>query len=412
MVKMDFPELTRKYQAEGLLYRLLHVAETGPSTAGAAIQQVLTAAKAENRFHFYSAACRLAEKFSVGVLEDSLSAQALKDWEAAMRSILIQHESAIAQAKNSVDKDLIREAIKALGDYHYHSGDPSGALKSYIRNKDFLLTHDQIFFHSIVMAKSAFFHKNYPYAINQANKALNLPTASTRHKNIARALAGLCCLRNKDYRYAANHLCTVTAALQGELGDLVALEDIPVYTILVSLCVFDREEMKTNVLLNKELANLIEENAYLTELLESYANCDFPLLIGRVSELSSALAQDYVIGPCISDIYFQIQNRLLAEYLRPFKRIQIESIATTFGMTMNDMEQRLATLIMDQKVQGRIDSYHKWFQAKYSDEKLQSFEETLAGGRRQLRNTEIILLRANIIQQKLVLKASRTKHEP
>jgi hypothetical protein len=69
-----------------------------------------------------------------------------------------------------------------------------------------------------------------------------------------------------------------------------------------------------------------------------------------------------------------------------------------------DLEKEVARLIMDGKVQARIDSHNKVLYARHADMRGQTFRDVLESGESYLRDTKAMLLRASLIQHDFVQK--------
>jgi len=62
---------------------------------------------------------------------------------------------------------------------------------------------------------------------------------------------------------------------------------------------------------------------------------------------------------------------------------------------------------MDGKVEARIDSHNKIIQSRFANEKIVTYREAMHMGKQFLRNNESLLLRMNMIQQRLILTEAK-----
>jgi len=401
----NYPPLS---QAQRYLFIAEKASEKGSELQIDALKQALRVAYENNMPYYYSKALSILNNLYGDSSEvPVLTPEKLKEWEDQIRSKADRIEVAISHAKNAGLKDSMRMSINEQGDLWYSAGDPSQALRTYLRAKELPFSKEQQFELSFKLAKSALFQGNLAYALNSSQRAVGLAVTSELQRSYANLLLGICLMLSNKPNEAGRAFSKLSEVMKGQPNDFVTDEDIVIYLGICALASFERKEIREEVLRNKHLRSFMEEQPTVNELLESYLSNRYDELVYGLNELKPRLAKDIYIGPVLEDMYSAIHNRCVIQFLKPFKRVKIETLGKAFCCNSVEMERRVAKLIMDGKVQAKIDSHNKVVEATYSDETTLAYRRALSMGINYLRNTETALLRMSMIQQKLVLKEPR-----
>ncbi|KAJ4462782.1 putative COP9 signalosome complex subunit 1 [Paratrimastix pyriformis] len=94
-------------------------------------------------------------------------------------------------------------------------------------------------------------------------------------------------------------------------------------------------------------------------------------------------------------------------YFRSYVTVDLTRMAPAFNTTVGDLESELAALIMDGKIQARIDSHNKIMHSRTVNQRADTYETCLRTGDDFVEGSQAMLLRMNIQRQGLVVKAPR-----
>lgn len=110
-----------------------------------------------------------------------------------------------------------------------------------------------------------------------------------------------------------------------------------------------------------------------------------------------------------------IRKKALIQYVTPYKVIDLREIAKEFNLKIETIERDIADLIVNQRIQAKIDSHSKvnifeiiYFQLLYSrkdNATLNSYKEAVLLGRKFIQNTECSLLKIQMLKSNKVLKS-------
>ena len=331
----------------------------------------------------------------------------LHEIERATRSSIDKKEIEVNQAGNAQDQEGMRVAINAVGNLYYKAGDYTQALKSFLRGKDLPTTPDHQFELCMNMVQTAINMKNFLNASNYVQKALSVPNLTDVQRAMAQAAYGLVNLENKLYKEAARAFLEVTQHISGSFNYVIADEDIAIYAGLCALATFDREELRSKVNSSSQFKYFLSLQPAIGSAITAMINCNYVELMGVLEQYRGGLKYDLYMGDIIEDIYTDIRNRALLQYFSPFKSASIEVAAQAFNADVATIEKELAQLIMDGKLQARIDSAQKILHATFSDQRYLTFKKSIDCGERFIRDLQIVLLRSNMLKQSFILRQAR-----
>lgn len=402
-------EYVNQYSGNGSVLRCLTVAESSPNGSALQIEALrlaLELSHTQGKVYLYDKTRQLATSRlgDISFLNSShyMTNEAFKDWELHFKEQIERKEISINQAKNSGLKDSMRFSIIESGDMYLDAGEPAQALKTYMRIKDIQTSKDLQYDLYTKIARSALQKLNFSYALNICQKAISLGTANIAQKSLVQAIIGLCYLENKNYKQAARAFLEVK---QNPIyHEFITDSDIAIYTSLCALISFERSEVRNEILKSKTFVQFLEEDSRSTEILDSFLSCRYQELIQKLNEIKESLKYDLFVGTKIGDVYNEINSRAIADFLKPFKRVRLEALAIAFNSSVENIEHLVARLIMDGKVEARIDSHNKIIQSRFANEQVVSYRDAMSLGKQFLRNNESLLLRMNMIQQKIILK--------
>lgn len=88
-----------------------------------------------------------------------------------------------------------------------------------------------------------------------------------------------------------------------------------------------------------------------------------------------------------------IKNKCIVQFLKAFKRIRIAELANNFACTAHEIEKKLARLIIDGKVDARIDAHLKIVTSREVNEKDKINRNVISTAKSYLKNTQLLLLK-------------------
>ena len=152
-------------------------------------------------------------------------------------------------------------------------------------------------------------------------------------------------LSNGNFLPAAKALTTL--GVVEDWGNLCSPEEIALYGGLVGLATLPRSVLLT--VLDSPAMELVPK---IRECLGMYCRADYCGSMDILSELRPLLELDMHLAPRLTQLILEIRNKFLVDYLKPYKRVSIPTMAATFSMECSDLVTTLATLIGSKHIQG------------------------------------------------------------
>lgn len=365
---------------------------------------LLNKIRTEDRLTFYQELLSAVSFRHDFQLLSKVSNEELVSWETHTREQADNKEFKISQAKNAGLRDSYRVHILDLANFYYNTGDMASTMKTLQRAKEISITADQQFDLFSLMALTSLFKKNISFAQNNAQKIILLAGITDKQTVTARVIMGLCNLENSNYKQATEYFL----GLNGENNkELASNSDLAVYIVLGCLASMDRKEIKSDVVQSKSFLVFSEDEPKLVELLDSFLSCKFSRVVQILEDIKSQYVQDYFIGKSVHSIGEEIKNRCMIQFLKAFRRIKISDLAINFEMTEKTVEEKIAKLIIDGKVDARIDAHQKIVRAREIDQKHKMHKSILNTAADFIKTANLILLKTSIIQEDILVRPLR-----
>ena len=174
-------------------------------------------------------------------------------------------------------------------------------------------------------------------------------------------ILGLSHLTERHYRQAAESFLHIIIPARSEqlISHLTVYEDIAVYTILCSVATFSRKEIKTKILENLNFKIFLEYTLHMKKFLTDFMDGSYAACYEFLSANKSKFQMDYYLCSQLNAIYEMIYEKILLQYLVPYKTVDLTKMSQVLGMTLDELEDRLVKQILNGHVQGRINCLTK-----------------------------------------------------
>ena len=134
-----------------------------------------------------------------------------------------------------------------------------------------------------------------------------------------------------------------------------------------------------------------------SDLIENFLNGNYSEFQVSLTQVVSHIRYDPFFGHRINSIVGEIRKKALVQYVTPYKVIDLREIAKAFDESVEQIEAEVAQLIVQKKIQAKIDSNNKLLYSRKDNETLNSYKQTVALGRLFIQETENALLRVQVM---------------
>jgi len=298
-----------------------------------------------------------------------------------------------------------------LGEFFYEKGDLNAALKCYIRTRDYCTTSKHVVFMCLNVIKVSIELENYLHVLNYVQKAEQTTDIQqeTTTMDKLRCASGLAHLANKKYKLAAKKFLEVSSELNSTYSDVIAPQDVAIYGALCALASFDRSELKQKVMDSVSFRNLLELVPEVREMVQDFYSSRYASCLRTLDGLKAYLEYDLHLHDHIQSLSDQIHEKALIQYTIPFTSVVMENMAKAFNTDVVSLEKKLAALIAKNQIQARIDSHNKILYGRHANQRNITFQQALKVGDDYQRDSQAMLLRANLLQHNFVQRMNPSK---
>ena len=140
---------------------------------------------------------------------------------------------------------------------------------------------------------------------------------------------------------------------------IVAPSDIAIYGTLCALASLSRSAIKASVVESDTFGYYLEQEPYIRELIDAYMSSKFKTVLELLERHKARHLLDIHLAPHVPALMNMIRNRALVLYFQPFASIRLEKMAQAFGLSLEETEKQIVSLIQEGQIKGRVDSQNK-----------------------------------------------------
>lgn len=221
-----------------------------------------------------------------------------------------------------------------LGNHYHETGDLVTASKAYTRMRDYCTTPGHIasmLFKLIgVCAERGDWLNLQSYVFRLRNSQVKPEDAAKNLPKMSAAL-GLSQMHSGSYIEAANTFIGTDPSLGDDFNELITPNDIAVYGGLCALASMDRSELQHRVLENQAFRNFLELEPHVRRAIGFFCNSKFRPCLDILDAYRADYLLDLHLQRHVTALYKRIRTKAIQQYLVPFSRVTLESMATVFA---------------------------------------------------------------------------------
>lgn len=216
------------------------------------------------------------------------------------------------------------------------------------------------------------------------------------------AVDALALLHTRKYKAAARRFTSIASELGNSFSEVITAQDIATYGTLLALATLDRNEVDAKINNSISFRQYLDLTPSIREVAKYFYSCQYAQCFKLLNSLIPSLKLDMNLSEHIAWVNVQIRQNAIVQYVSPFSSVNLVSMAVAFNTDVKSLEREIAGLIMDGKVQARIDSQSKVLFAKRPDPRAETLKQVLEAGEAYLRDTKALLIRASIIKHDFI----------
>lgn len=401
----DLENYASNYKGRNRINRLIFIANNCEQLSAQAYKLILKYIK-EDTYDFNSYS-KYQEKYRA--LTHDLTVDI--EWTEKIKAVIKEEQKKIDSTITPTnDIDIKRENIRMLnkmqGDLSYKMGNIKDAQKYYNKNKDYSNTAQQIIETYIDLIKTYFEQSddlNVKTYITKIESKTSELKKNVQLRNTIKCYSGLCYVRQRNYKSAARIFTEMDIELNELNPEIITPNDIAIYGGLCALISFNREELRNKVIENTKFKTYLELEPQILDLINAYYNSKYINMLEILDNIKPNLLLDIHLKSTVEDIYKIINERAIVQYFSPFQTVDMNKMAKSFNMTVQELQEKLVKLIASNDIKARIDSHNKILYAKRADQRNNLFRNTLKMGEENKQIVEDLLLRMKMEEKKMIV---------
>lgn len=346
----------------------------------------------------------------------NISVAAARDWvetknkKAALK--LEKLDTDLKNYKSNSIKESIRRGHDDLGDHFLDCGDLANALKCYSRARDYCTSGRHVVNMCVNVIKVSVYLQNWSHVVSYVNKAVATPDFNegnmkgVDHQQLITRLAcafGLAELATHKYKSAAKHFLQANLD-HCDIPDLMSTQNVATYGGLCALATFERSHLHKQVLASPTFKLFLELDPALREVIISFYESKYGKCLKLLEDMKDNLLLDIYLASHVNTLYSMIRSRSLVQYFSPYLSADLRLMASSFNTTVSSLEDELMSLILEGKIQARIDSHNKVLFAQDIDQRSVTFERAIQMGKLYQERSRMMILRSAILKNNIVVK--------
>ena len=152
------------------------------------------------------------------------------------------------------------------------------------------------------------------------------------------------------------------------------------YGGLCALATYDRSQLHKQVLVSNTFKLFLELEPQLRDVIINFYESKYGKCLKQLEEMKDNMMLDIYLASHVNALFSMIRSRSLVQYFRyiifswqiiiqyityfiihisPYSSADLRLMASSFNTSVAALEDELMTLILDGKIQARIDSHNK-----------------------------------------------------
>eukprot|EP00730_Choanoeca_flexa_P000114 TRINITY_DN10049_c0_g1_i2.p1 TRINITY_DN10049_c0_g1~~TRINITY_DN10049_c0_g1_i2.p1 ORF type:complete len:455 (+),score=108.98 TRINITY_DN10049_c0_g1_i2:417-1781(+) len=414
----DLQTYADSYSGFAKIHRLQFIANTCPSVAVEALtiawntsRDTLAVSLQQELYQ----ALRLAHKDRGSTPPEAPTSAYYAGLEQQRKITRERIDSDIKAYKQNMAKENIRLSSIEMADHSCNCGNFEDARRQYVRVRDYCTTAAHVLEVFQSATKVAALSGNWDMVLSMAAKAKVTKAFATNpaSQGIIACFEGLAHLHKGNLYEAGQRFLTVPLEEEQAESPLAAVSPRDV-AMMGALCVIadtPREDL-INVAQHGSFKEYLAYFPDVREMLRALHAARYTDAIRLLAGVKEHVLLDLHLAKHWTTLEQSIVHRATALYVEPFLTVDLTKMAQAFDCSIEELEDRLAKLIVDGTVQARIDSYKKVLQAK----QVNLRHTTLLKGRKlaetYISNSQASMLRAKIIQKNLAIPSASVFDAP
>ncbi|KAJ5114518.1 COP9 signalosome subunit 1 (CsnA) [Penicillium alfredii] len=424
--KFELESYVANYTGRTRFDRLYLIGTCSTLLSTDALKAAVAEAKSGKDVLRYEKAVRALAEVAPNEPDATLDSAWVQEIQRTVRAQADRLELELRGYKNNLIKESIRMGNEDLGNHYHDTGDLLAASKAYSRMRDYCTAPNHIssmLFKLINVSVERGDWLSVQSNTNRLRSAQSKPEDLAKNQPKISAALGLAQMHAESYGDAARSFLGTPPTLGDSFNELITSNDVAVYGGLCALASMDRNELQRRVLENQSFRNFLELEPHIRRAITFFCNSKFRPCLDILDNYRSDYLLDIHLQRHVNALYTRIRTKAIEQYLVPFSRVTLDSMATIFAPhvvggearptgTGSPFVQELIRLIKKGVIEARIDLEKGVLVSNQTDLRTEVQTKTLEGLRSFNEESHLRILRTSVLHAELEVRPPHGERRP
>eukprot|EP00516_Mucochytrium_quahogii_P002620 CAMPEP_0203748156 /NCGR_PEP_ID=MMETSP0098-20131031/3102_1 /ASSEMBLY_ACC=CAM_ASM_000208 /TAXON_ID=96639 /ORGANISM=" , Strain NY0313808BC1" /LENGTH=394 /DNA_ID=CAMNT_0050636793 /DNA_START=245 /DNA_END=1429 /DNA_ORIENTATION=+ len=307
--------------------------------------------------------CHIKEKNMVGMYKNTcehdlckLDQGLVKEMTAANEKELLRLQEKKKDAEDNHGEIEVMEALLGIAKFYALTGTKQEALDAFhqvssLKSMSTGLLIDVVL-RKILLGLVWMDKELMKTCIDEADKLLEKGGDWDR-RNRLKVYRAMYSLVVRDFVKASEDFLSAVATFTST--ELCSYNDFIFYTVVTSIVALDRVQFKKKVIDSPEVITVLREVDFLGDFMNNLHDCNYKEFFVSLVNLNQRFCTNRYISTHKDWLYREVRVLAYVQFLESYKSVTIQSMASSFGVSVPFLDKELAHFISSQRINAKID---------------------------------------------------------
>lgn len=176
--------------------------------------------------------------------------------------------------------------------------------------------------------------------------------------------------------------------------ELFSYERFIFYAVVAAIVGVDRVTLRDQVLKSPDVLQVLDETPNLRSFLTSFHKCDYAQFFRALSKITDLIKKDKYFSLHVPYYLKEVRVKAYKQFLQSYKSVTLQSMATSFGVSVDFLDKELSRFIAANRIVAKIDRVSNIVETSLADSRNELYLDVLKQG-------DMLLNRVQKLNQKI-----------
>lgn len=319
-------------------------------------------------------------EYLCGLLNWNVDDMLVQKLTAVNASKMKELEEKITHAKENEGETEVRDAMLEKANYLADIGDRDAANKAFEEAKEKTAGSGpklDLVFSMLRLDLSRRDWRSFKQGLEEATR-LCAKGGDWERKNKLKVYEALYLMATRQFAMAAELFLSSIATFTAT--ELISYELCVFYTVVLAVVSLDRPALLENVVDNPEILSVIDATPFLRDMLMSLKECKYADFFRALAGISDYIRDDMLLYPHFRHYLKEARIVVYAQFLQSYKSVKLLTMAQSFGVSSEFLDEELAGFIVEGRLPAKIDRVEGVVETTRPDPRNAAYQSTIRQG--------------------------------